>query len=133
MSYIESRVGTVKRANNARETITVFASILVSKIENLPTSQKRRLLFKDKPRNVKLLYYITIVEYDSMTCCYTPKAVSAQTTFILKNNLCNRVCTHMSEIFLSLRYTLRACTFCTIITENGQEQNILAIHLLCTV
>lgn len=43
VSYIESRVGTVKWANDSRETITVFASILVSKIENLSTSQKTKL------------------------------------------------------------------------------------------
>ena len=37
LSYVVSRVGTVEGANSRIETVTVLASILVSKIENLPT------------------------------------------------------------------------------------------------
>jgi hypothetical protein len=39
LSYIESRVGAVEGANSFSKTVTVLASILVCKIEYLPTSQ----------------------------------------------------------------------------------------------
>lgn len=48
LTYVVPRVGAVEGADNFREAVTVLASVLVSKIENLPT------IYKPKISNVSM-------------------------------------------------------------------------------